>query len=127
MNDRADALTEHGRFSEEPSQWPGPRKLDQLCLKVRARLRKIIGCLQDDNVPDKLLIQRAVEGIELIAARMKATVYSRLMLRDRKNCETILVAMASMPDSTARLWVQTVSGQYPTRARLHKMFPQEFS
>ena len=94
---------------------------------MRPGVRNIIGCLPDDNVPDKLLIRRAVEGIELIAARMKATVYSRLILRDRKNCETILEAMASMPDSTVRLWVQTVSGQYPTTARLHKMFPQQFS
>ena len=73
MNDRADALAEHGRFGEEPPQWPGPRKLDPLCLKVRSCVRKIIGCMLDDNVPDKLLIRRAVEVIELIAARMKAT------------------------------------------------------
>ncbi len=86
MNDRADALAEHGSFSEEPPLWPGPRKLDPLFLKVRSCVRKIIGCLPDDNVPDKLLIRRAVEGIEMIAARMEATVYSRLMLRDRKKC-----------------------------------------
>jgi hypothetical protein len=68
-----------------------------------------------------------VEGIELIAARMKATVYSRSKLRDRENWELILATMASMPDSTARFWVQTVSGQYQTIAQLHKMFPQQFS
>jgi len=63
MNERADALAEHGRLSEEPPLWPGPRKLDPLFLKVRPGVRKIIGCLPDDNVPDKLLIRRAVEGI----------------------------------------------------------------
>lgn len=35
MNERADALAEHGRLSEEPPLWPGPRKLDPLFLKVR--------------------------------------------------------------------------------------------
>jgi hypothetical protein len=35
--------------------------------------------------------------------------------------------MASMPDSTVRLWVQTESGQYPTTARLDKTFPLRFS
>jgi hypothetical protein len=73
MNDRADALAEHGRFSEEPHQWPGPRKLDPLSLKVQSCVHKIIGRLPDDNLPDKLLIRRAVEGVELIAARMNAT------------------------------------------------------
>ena len=30
MNDRADALAEQGRVSEEPSRWPAPRKSHQL-------------------------------------------------------------------------------------------------
>ncbi len=65
-------------------QSPVPGKLDSLCLEVRPCVRKIMDCLPDDNVPDKLLIRRAVEGLELITARIKGIVYSRLMLRDQK-------------------------------------------
>jgi hypothetical protein len=48
------------------------------------------------------------------------------MLQDLANCGTVLETIGSMPDSTVRLWMQTVSGQYPTTARLHKMFPQKY-
>jgi hypothetical protein len=82
--------------------------------------------LPDDDVPDKLLIRRAAEGIEFIAAHMKSTGHlgSRLMPHDLINCGTVLAELASMPDSMVRLRMQTVSSQYPTTARLHKMFPQ---
>ncbi len=63
-----------------------------------------LNSLPDDNVPEKLLIRRTVasEGVELTAARMKGIFYSRMILRDQKNCHSILTAMASMPDSTIR-------------------------
>jgi len=126
MNDRADALAEQGRVCEEPPRWPAPRKPHQLCLSVRPSVRKIHPSLPDDNVSDTLLIRRAVERVELSAARMKGTAFSRLMLQDPANCGPVLETIGSMPDSTVRLWMQTVSGQYPTTARLHKMFPQKY-
>ncbi len=92
---------------------------------MRSGVRKIIDSLPDDNVPDRLLIPRAVEGIELIPARMKGPGYLHLMLQDQKKLP-VLAATALMPDSIVRLWMQTVSGLFLTTARLHKMFPQQF-
>jgi ribonuclease HI len=86
MNDRADALAEQGRISEEPPRWPGSRKLEPLHLVVRQIVRDAHPTLPDNNVPDKLLIRRAVELAELAAACMKDTIFSREMLQDRTNC-----------------------------------------
>ncbi len=62
----------------------------------------------DDNVSDTLHNKRAVEGVELSAARMKGATFLRLMLQDPANCGTVLEAIGSMPDSAVRLWVQIV-------------------
>jgi hypothetical protein len=126
MNDRQDALAEQGRLSDEPPRWPGSRKMEPLNLVVRPKVRGAHPTLPDDNVPDKLLIRRAVEQAEIAAACMKGTTFSREMLQDRANCGPVLDSIASMPDSTVRLWMQVVTGQYPATARLHKMFPQKY-
>ena len=126
MNDRADALAEQGRLSEEPPRWPGARKLEPLQLVVRQSVRELHPTLPDDNVPDKRLIRRAVEQVELTAACRKGTTLSREMLQDPASCGPVLAAIGSMPDSTVRLWMQAVTGQYPTTARLHKMFPLKY-
>ncbi len=42
--------------------------------------------LPDDNVPDKRLIRRAVEQVELAAAFRKGTTFSREMLQDPASC-----------------------------------------
>jgi len=126
MNDRADALADQGRGSEDPLRWPGPRKLDPLALSARREVRKALGSIPDHNVADKQLIRRAVEGVELIAARMKGTAFSCEMLHDPTNCRAVLAAVSAMPDSTTRLWIQAVTGQYPTSSRLHVMFPLQY-
>jgi ribonuclease HI len=126
MNDRADALAEQGRLSEEPPRWPGARKLEPLRLVVRQSVRELHPTLPDDNVPDKRLIRRAVEQVELTAACRKGTTFSREMLQDPVSCGPVLAAIGSMPDSTVRLWMQAATGQYPTTARLHKMFPLKY-
>ena len=126
MNDRADALAQQGSSSEEPPRWPGPRKTDPLSLSARETVRDAHAPFPDRNVPDQQLIRRAMECAELRAARIKATTCSREMLRDPLNCGDILKSIAGMRDSAVRLWMQTVTGQYPTKARLHKMFPGKF-
>ena len=126
MNDRADALAEQGRLSEEPPRWPGARKLEPLQLLVRQSVRELHHTRPDDTVPDKRLIRRAVEQVELAAACKKGTTFSREMLQDPASCGPVLGAIGSMPDSTIGLWMQAVTGQYPTTARLHKMFPLKY-
>jgi len=126
MNDRADALAELGRASDEPPLWPAPRKLDPLCLNVRPMARDDYAPFPDCHVADKLLIRRATEKVVLVAARMKDTAFSREMLQDPVNCGVVLHTVSSMSDSTVRLWIQAVTGQYPTTSRLHKMFPHRY-
>ena len=126
MNDRADVLAEQGRLSEEPPRWPGARKFEPLQLAVSQRVRELHPTLPDDNGPDKRLIRRAVEQVELEAARRKGTTFSREMLQDPASCGPVLGAIGSMPDSTVRLWMQAVTAQYPTTARLHKVFPLKY-
>jgi hypothetical protein len=63
------ALAERGRLSEEPPRW----SLDPLHLVVRPKVRDAHPTLPDDDVPDKLLIRRAVEQIELATVRMQDT------------------------------------------------------
>ena len=103
MSERADMPAEQGHICEKPPRWPAPRKPYQLFLRVRPIVRKIHQSLPDDNVSDTLLIRRAVEGVELSAARMKGTAFPRLMLQDPANCRAVLETIASMPDSTVRL------------------------
>jgi hypothetical protein len=62
----------------------------------------------------------------LAAACTKDTTFTREMLQDRTNCGPVLDSVVSMPDSTVRLWMQVVTGQYPATARLYKMFPQKY-
>jgi len=126
MNDRADALAERGRNSEEPPRWPAPRKLDPLCLSARPTIRDASTPFPDNNVSDKQLIRQAVIGVERIAGCMRDSTFSREFLRDARNCSVVLSVVAKMPDSTARLWMQTAMNQYPTAARLHKMFPEKY-
>ena len=126
MNDRADALAEQGRSSEGEPRWQAPRKLDPLGLSARTDIREAHAPFPDHNVADKILIRRAVEGATLLAARMKDTTFSREMLLHPKNCGPVLAAVTSMPDSMARVWMQAVTGQYPTATRLHKWFPERY-
>ncbi len=69
INCRADMLAEQGRLNEELPPRSGPRTLDPLRLRVRSSLCDTQLLLPDDNVPDKLLVQQAVEGVELTATR----------------------------------------------------------
>ena len=48
------------------------------------------------------------------------------MLLDPANCNSILEAIRYQTDSLVRLWMRTVSGIYPTAARLHRMFPGKY-
>lgn len=125
LNERADALAEQGRDSEE-LRWPGPRKRDPLFLRVRDHIRLVHAAIPDDNVPDKQLIRSAVECFESLAASQRATTFSREILSDPLNAGHILGAIPHQPDSTVRLWMQSVSGLYPTMTRLHQMFPARY-
>ena len=127
MNDRADELAAQGCTNEEAPRWAGPRKLDPLKLSARDAVRETHAPFPDRNVADRQLIRCAVAGAELLAARLKGTCFSREMLRDPANCRAILHSVASLPDSTVRIWMQAVTGQYPTTARLHKMYPTKFA
>ncbi len=77
-------------------------------------------------MPDKRLIRRALEQVELTAACRKGNTFSREMVQDPVSCGPVLGVIGSMPDSTVRLWMQAVTGQYPTTARLNKMFPLKY-
>jgi len=123
LNERADSLAEMGRGNDEDQRWPGPRKLDPLILRVRGHVRQALESFPDDNVPDKQLIRKAVESLEGLAARQRSTSFSREVLADPTNAGHILCSITHQPDSTVRLWMQSVSGLYPRAARLHPMLP----
>ena len=76
MNDRADALAEDGRHSDDPPCWPGPRKPSPLCLRAGSVVRAASGYFPDDNVADKTLIEHAVDWVEQTVARSKRTAFS---------------------------------------------------
>ena len=126
MNERADALAELGCAGEEEPHWPGPRKLDPLRLSPRDHVRTAFAPFPDSFVSDKQLVRRASEGTERAAAQARGTIFSREMLQDPVNCSVILTTIPSQPDSLVRLWMQTACGQYPTMARLHRMYPNKF-
>ena len=126
MNERADDLAELGCASEEEPHWPGPRKLDPLRLCPRDHVRTALAPFPDRCVSDKQLVRRASEGAEQAAAQARDTNFSREMLQDPVNCSAILATIPSQPDSLVRLWMQVVCGQYPTMARLHRMYPNKF-
>ena len=125
MNDRADALAEDGRHSDDPPCWPGPRKPSPLCLRARSVVRAASGYFPDDNVADKTLIEHAVDWVEQTVARSKSTAFSCDFLSDPENCGTILRYVHSMRTSTVRLWMQAAGGVYPTLSRLHRITPQK--
>lgn len=126
MNERADALADIGCASDDEPSWPGPRKSDPLQLCPRDSIRKAYAPFPDRFVCDKQLIKRASEGVERDAGRARGTIFSREILQDPVNCHAILSAISSQPDSLVRLWMQTVSGLYPTMARLHRILPGKF-
>jgi len=90
---------------------------------VRGHVRQALESFPDDNVPDKQLIRKAVESLEGLAARQRSTSFSRKVLADPTNAGHILRSITHQPDSTVRLWMQSVGGLYPTAARLHHMLP----
>ena len=126
MNERADDLADQGCASEDEPRWPGPRKLDPLQLCPRESIRTGYAPFPDCFVCDKQLVRRASEGTEWVAAQTRNTTFSREMLQDPANCSAILMTIPSQPDSMVRLWMQAVSGLYPTMARLHRIFPNKF-
>ena len=120
MNERADALAELGRASDMTPSWQGPRKYDPLGLSARPSIRETYAPFPDRNVADKVLVKRAVEASEREAACRRGTLFSQEMLNDPSS-QPVLSVIASQPDSTVRLWMQTVCGLYPTMTRLHKI------
>ena len=107
MNERADALAELGRASDMTPSWQGPRKYDPLGLSARPSIRETYAPFPDRNVADKVLVKRAVEASEREAARRRGTLFSQEMLNDPTS-QPVLSVIASKPDSTVRLWMQTV-------------------
>ena len=125
MNERADALATQGRQGGD-QRWPGPRKLEPLLLCVRDHVKAAISPFPGNLVSDRKLIRCAADGLSLLEARGKPTGFTRDMLSDPLGCSVILREIHYHPDSLVRLWMQTVSGLYPTTARLHRMFPAKY-
>ena len=109
MNERADALAELGRASDMAPSWQGPRKYDPLGLSARPSIRETYAPFPDRNVADKILVKRAVEASEREAACRRGTLFSQEMLNDPSS-QPVLSVIASQPDSTVRLWMQTICG-----------------
>ena len=126
LNERADELAELGCNCDEVPRWPGPLKLDPLCLCARSYIRESFAPFPDSNVADKVLVRKAVEGVERAASVLRGSVFAKGLLQDPTNCKTILEAIHSQSVSTIKLWMQAVADQYPTMARMHKLFPAKY-
>ncbi len=85
MNYKADALGEHGRYSEGPGlpQWPGqgPGNLTSRVKRCdRVYGKSLIACQMIMYLTScwGCLVRHTDEGVELIAVRIQATVYSEV-------------------------------------------------